>query len=59
MLHPGDVVRIAPNIVHWHGAAPDSEFTHVAIGTQVSKGPVDWLEPVTDKEYNELERAEE
>jgi len=58
VLHSGDVVRIAPDIVHWHGAAPDSEFTHIAIGTQVAKGPVKWFEPVTDKEYNELESTE-
>jgi len=52
VLRPGDVVKIAPNVVHWHGAAPDNEFTHIAIGTQQSKGGVVWLEPVTDEEYN-------
>lgn len=52
LLVPGDVVKIAPNIVHWHGAAPDSEFTHIAIGTQVSKGPAEWFGPVTDEEYD-------
>lgn len=52
VLHPGDVVKIAPNVVHWHGAAPDSEFTHIAIGPQQSKGGAVWLEPVTDEEYN-------
>lgn len=52
LLLPGDVVKIAPNVVHWHGAAPDSEFTHIAIGTQLDKGGVTWLEPVTDDEYN-------
>ncbi len=51
-LNPGDVVKIAPDVVHWHGAAPDSEFTHIAIGTQLDKGGVTWLEPVTDEEYN-------
>lgn len=51
MLRPGDVVKIAPNVVHWHGAAPDSEFTHIAIGAQQSKGGAVWLEPVTDEEY--------
>jgi carboxymuconolactone decarboxylase len=53
VLHPGDVVKIAPNVIHWHGAAPDSEFTHIAIGTQQSKGGAVWLDPVTDKEYNQ------
>lgn len=46
VLRPGDVVKIAPNAVHWHGAAPDSRFTHIAIGPQQSKGGAVWLEPV-------------
>lgn len=53
LLLPGDIVKIIPDIVHWHGAVPDSEFTHIAIGTQVSKGPAVWLEPVTEDEYNQ------
>lgn len=52
-LYPGDVVKIAPGVVHWHGAAPDSGFTHIAIGTQVSKGPAEWSGPVTDEAYND------
>lgn len=52
LLMPGDVVKIAPNVIHWHGAAPDSEFTHIAIGTQTSKGGAQWFAPVTDEEYN-------
>ena len=52
LLLPGDVVKIAPNVIHWHGAVPDSEFTHIAIGTQLNKGGVTWLSPVTDEEYN-------
>lgn len=54
LLLPGDTVKIAPNVVHWHGAAPDSEFTHIAIGTQQHKGGAVWYEPVTDEEYNNL-----
>lgn len=53
VLRPGDVVKIAPNVVHWHGAAPDSKFTHIAVGPQQSKGGAVWLEPVTDEEYNQ------
>lgn len=53
VLRPGDVVKIAPNVVHWHGAASDSEFTHIAVGPQQSKGGAVWLEPVTDEEYNQ------
>ena len=54
-LKVGDVVEIKPNIVHWHGAAPNSEFAHVGISTQLSKGPVKWLSAVTDEEYNNPE----
>lgn len=52
VLRPGDVVKIAPNVVHWHGATPDSEFKHIAIGPQQSKGGAVWLDAVTDEEYN-------
>ncbi|MCC3151611.1 cupin domain-containing protein [Hymenobacter sp. BT770] len=50
-LRAGDAVSIAPGVVHWHGAAPDSLFTHLAINPNVSKGVANWLEPVTDEEY--------
>lgn len=52
LLQPGDVVEIKPDIVHWHGAAPDSEFVHIGITTQVEKGPATWYGPVTDEQYN-------
>lgn len=52
LLQVGDVVNIQPEIKHWHGASPESEFTHIAISTNTAKGIVDWLEPVTDEEYN-------
>jgi 4-carboxymuconolactone decarboxylase len=51
-LQKGDIIKCAPNIIHWHGAAPDSELSHVAIGTNLSKGAVVWLESVSDVEYN-------
>ena len=57
VLRSGDVVKIAPNVVHWHGAAPDSEFTHIAIGPQQSKGGAVWFEPVTDEEYNQKQSS--
>lgn len=50
-IKQGEVIKCAPNISHWHGAAPDSEMTHIAIGTNQDKGAVVWLAPVTDKEY--------
>jgi 4-carboxymuconolactone decarboxylase len=54
-LHPGDVVYIAPEIKHWHGATKDSWFTHIAIGIP-AKGPSnEWCEPVNEKEYAALE----
>jgi quercetin dioxygenase-like cupin family protein len=52
ILHPGDVVRIDPDVLHWHGASKDSEFTHIAVNPNVQKGVVEWLDPVTDEEYN-------
>jgi 4-carboxymuconolactone decarboxylase len=53
-LHPGDVVKIAPNTKHWHGAAPDSWFVHLSIETNVQAGPPEWLEPVSGEEYGKL-----
>lgn len=52
LLNVGDVVEILPDIIHWHGATPDSEFEHIAISPQSHKGAVVWMEPVTDEEYN-------
>lgn len=52
LIKKGDVVEILPDIVHWHGATPDSEFTHIAISTKVSLGDAVWMELVTDEEYN-------
>jgi 4-carboxymuconolactone decarboxylase len=50
-VHVGDVVRIPPNTRHWHGAAPGSSMTHIAIQEASDGKTVDWLEPVTDAEY--------
>ncbi len=52
LLHKGDVVKILPGVVHWHGASPDSAFTHIAINPNAQKGIVEWLQRVTDEEYN-------
>jgi quercetin dioxygenase-like cupin family protein len=52
LLQVGDIVNIPPGLKHWHGASPDSEFTHIAISTNTQTGIVDWLEPVTDAQYN-------
>jgi len=57
LLQPGDVVQIFPEVLHWHGATPDGEFTHIAIGTNTQLGVVNWLQPVTDEEYSGLRSA--
>jgi quercetin dioxygenase-like cupin family protein len=54
VLHKRDVVRILPDVVHWHGASPDSEFTHIAINSNTQNGVVTWLDRVTDEEYLSL-----
>lgn len=53
-LHPGDVVNIAPGVKHWHGAAPDNWFSHLAVEVPGKNGHSTWCEPVTDEEYNKL-----
>ncbi|MDR2010899.1 MAG: cupin domain-containing protein [Bacteroidales bacterium] len=52
LLQPGDVVEIKPDIIHWHGAAPDSEFIHIGITTQAEKGVAVWYDSVSDEDYN-------
>lgn len=47
----GDVVRFAPDERHWHGAAPDSAMTHIAIHEAIGGSAVTWLEPVSDADY--------
>jgi 4-carboxymuconolactone decarboxylase len=52
-IRQGDVIKCEPNVPHWHGAAPDCEMSHIAIGTNQDKGAVKWLEPVTEKAYRQ------
>jgi quercetin dioxygenase-like cupin family protein len=54
VIKKGDVVKIHPDVKHWHGATPDSWLAHIAISTNAQKGDAEWLEPVTDEEYNNL-----
>ncbi len=49
---PGDVLWIPPGERHWHGAAPDSEMTHVAMQEALDGSHIDWAEPVTDSLYH-------
>lgn len=53
-LHPGDVVDIPAGTKHWHGAAADSWFQHIAIGVPAEGGSAEWLEPMSDTEYDKL-----
>ena len=50
-IHPGDVLWFAPSEKHWHGAAPNTAMTHIAIQEKLDGKTVDWLEHVTDAEY--------
>lgn len=51
-LKPGDVMVFHDGVKHWHGAKAGSYFAHLAI----TKGHAQWLEPVTDDDYNNLEK---
>lgn len=51
---PGTVVHIPANVKHWHGAAADSWFSHLAFEIPGKNTSNEWLEPVTDEEYNSL-----
>ncbi len=53
-MKPGDVINIPANVKHWHGAAPDSWFSHIAVEIDGVETSNEWLEPVTDTEYNKL-----
>ena len=53
-LRPGDVVDIPPEVKHWHGAAKDSWFSHLAVEIPAEGAGNEWLEPVTDEVYNKL-----
>ncbi len=53
-LKTGDVVNIPAGVKHWHGAAQDSWFSHVAISVPAEGATTEWLEEVSDKEYNKI-----
>jgi quercetin dioxygenase-like cupin family protein len=50
-IRPGDVVCFAPGEKHWHGAAPTTAMTHIAIQESLDGKAVDWLEKVSDEQY--------
>ena len=51
VLKKGDVVKITPEVEHWHGAAPDKWFTHISVETNLPDNKSIWLEPVSDEDY--------
>jgi quercetin dioxygenase-like cupin family protein len=50
-IRPGDVIVFAPGEKHWHGAAPTTAMTHIAIQESLDGKAVEWLEHVTDTQY--------
>lgn len=51
VIRPGDVVWFPAGEKHWHGAAPSTAMTHIAIQESLNGKTAEWLEPVTDAEY--------
>lgn len=50
-IRPGDVVWFAPDEKHWHGAAPETAMTHIAIQEALDGKAVEWMEQVSDEQY--------
>ena len=50
-IRPGDIVRFEPGEKHWHGASPTTAMTHIAIQEALDGKTVEWLEKVTDQQY--------
>lgn len=53
-FEPGDCINIPAEVKHWHGAAPDSWFSHPAVEVPGTETSNEWCEPVTDEEYSVL-----
>ena len=54
-LEPGDTASVEPNEKHWHGAAPGSAMTHIAVNINVT---TNWMEKVTDAQYDSAVRSQ-
>lgn len=52
IIRPGDVVIYPPGVKHWHGAAPGSAMTHLAVTGMLAGKSVEWMEKVSDEQYN-------
>lgn len=51
-IFPGDVIYFEPNEKHWHGATATTAMSHIAVQEKENGSPVNWLEQVTDEQYN-------
>ena len=51
-IHPGDVIWFPPGEKHWHGASPTTEMIHLAIQEKLNGKAVEWMEKVSDEQYN-------
>jgi quercetin dioxygenase-like cupin family protein len=51
-VHPGDIVWFEPNEKHWHGATATNGMSHIAIQENLKGKVVEWMEKVTDEQYN-------
>jgi quercetin dioxygenase-like cupin family protein len=51
-VHPGDIIWFPPDEKHWHGAAPTTAMTHIAIQEQLDGNVVNWMELVSDEQYS-------
>ena len=56
-IRPGDVISFAPNEKHWHGAAPTTAMTHIAIVEHLDGKSADWMEKVSDEQYRRITKA--
>ena len=55
-MKPGDCINIPAEVKHWHGAAADGWFAHLAFEIAGENASNEWLEPVTDEEYDRLQK---
>src|ERR1700675_537973 len=53
-IRPGDVIWFAPGEKHWHGATPATAMAHIAIQEALNGRPVDWMEHVTEEQYQRI-----
>ena len=57
-MNPGDCINIPAGVKHWHGAAPESWFSHLAVEVPGENISNEWLEAVSDEDYNKLRKSE-